>query len=507
MVEDMPTPQRIRGRWRHGCPLLLGVSLIAACAPPARPPQFAPQEQAPLAGTPTGNGSWPQDEWWKRYHDPQLDRLMDLATRDSPDLQQAQARYTAAQRAVDAQEAQLNPQVRGYLDVAHAYSKIDTHMPADAAASSQSIHISPKHHWANDGLGAALFTWDLDLWGKQKAAVAQAIGQANAAKAERAMAANSLHYSVARSYFDWQSQQARLALARQAAQHASAYRALEAMRVHAGLDDPQMLDRADAQVAEQLRNQAALEGASALDVAQLAAVAGVSAQALGTLQAYALPSTNADIPPYAGLELIARRPDIVASRWQIEASVKGIDSARAAYYPDVSLLALGAYLRLYPNLGSGMRANALLGNVGASMNLPIFSGGRLKAQLESQQAQLDEAVASYNRTVVQAAHDVAEQIATLQQLRAEQTQIERQLADVDSQNRRADRRRHQGLDDDRTWLGLQLQLDQQRDAQVQLNGQLLATHLGLIYALGGGYHDANVPALPAGGATAQDASQ
>jgi outer membrane protein TolC len=109
--------------------------------------------------------------------------------------------------------------------------------------------------------------------------------------------------------------------------------------------------------------------------------------------------------------------------------------------------------------------------------------------------------------VVQAAHDVAEQIATLQQLRAEQTQIERQLADVDSQNRRADRRRHQGLDDDRTWLGLQLQLDQQRDAQVQLNGQLLATHLGLIYALGGGYHDANVPALPAGGATAQDASQ
>jgi multidrug efflux system outer membrane protein len=336
--------------------------------------------------------------------------------------------------------------------------------------------------------------------------VAQAIGQANAANAERAMAANSLHYSIARTYFDWQSQQARLALARQAAQTAATYRSLVAMRVHAGLDDPQMLDRADAQLAGQLRNQASLDGASALDVAQLAAIAGVSAKELGALQARTLPAPDTDVPPYAGLELIARRPDIVAGRWQIEASVKGIDSARAAYYPDVSLLALGAYLRMYPNLGSGTRANMTLGNFGASMSLPIFSGGRLKAQLETRQAELDSAVASYNRTVVQAAHDVAEQIATMQQLQAEQTQVERQLADVGAQNQRADHRRRQGLDDDRTWLGLQLQLDQQRDTQVQVSSQLLAANLGLIYALGGGYRDSNVPPLP-NGAAAQDASR
>jgi NodT family efflux transporter outer membrane factor (OMF) lipoprotein len=507
MVTGIGTAQRTCHPFWQGGLIFLGVSLIAACAPPARPPQFAPRQQAPLAGTPTGTANWPQEQWWKRYHDPQLDRLMALATRDSPDLQQAQARYTAAERAVDAQKAQLNPQVRGYFSGAHAYSKIVTHaQPSGGSSGAQSINLNPRHSWANDGLAAALFTWDLDLWGKQKDAVAQAIGQANAAKAERAMAANSLHYNVARTYFDWQSQQARLQLAEQAAQDASTYRSLVAMRVHAGLDDPQMLDQADAQLAARQRDIATLQGASSLDLVQLAAVAGVSAQELGALQAHALPVPDTDVPPYAGLELIARRPDIVANRWQIESSIKGIESARAAYYPDVSLLALGAYLRMYPNLGSGTRANIGLGNVGASVSLPIFSGGRLKAQLESRQADLDDAVATYNSTVVQAAHDVAQQIATMQQLQAEQVQTDRQFADVSAQNQRADRRRQRGLDDDRNWLSLQMQLAQQRDAQVQVSSQLLTANLALIYALGGGYHDTHAPTLPSGPA-AQDASR
>lgn len=507
MVTGMATAQRMRRHLRQESLVLLGVSLIAACAPPARPPQFAPRSQVPLAGTPTGTANWPQEQWWKRYHDSQLDRLMALATRDSPDLQQAQARYTAAERAVDTQKAQLNPQVRGYVSGAHAYSKVVAHaQPGSGTTGSQGLSLPTRHSWSNDGLAAALFSWDLDVWGKQKDAVAQAIGQANAAKAECAMAANSLHYNVARTYFDWQSQQARLQLARQAAQDAATYRKLVALRVHAGLDDPQRLDQADARVAEQQRNIASLEGASSLDLVQLAAVAGVSMQELGSLQARALPVPDTNVPPYAGLELIGRRPDIVANRWQIEASVKGIDAARAAYYPDVSLLALGAYLRAFPNLGSGTRANVGLGNVGASVSLPIFSGGRLKAQLESQQAELDNAVATYNSTVVQAAHDVAQQIATLQQLHAQQLQTDRQLADVSTQNQRADRRRRQGLDDDRTWLGLQMQLAQQRDAQVQVSSQLLTANLALIYALGGGYHDRGVPDLPAG-PTAQDASR
>lgn len=422
---------------------------------------------------------------------------MELATQNSPDLQQAEARYEIAGRAVDAQRAQLNPQVRGLLDGSHAYNKVGIHaQPSSAPGPLQNLDISPKHSWSNSGLAAALFTWDLDLWGKQKDAIAQAAGEANAMRADQAMAANSLHYGVAKAYFDWQSAQARVQLAHASTAAAVQFRSLQQLRVQAGLDDPQQLDRADAQLADQRRSQAMLEGQSALDLAQLAAVVGVSERELGELKAQPWPHVDPGIPPDASLALLARRPDIVASRWEIEASIQGIDEARAAYYPNVSLMGLGAFLRLYPNLGSGTNANLTLGSIGPSVSLPIFSGGRLKAQVETSQAQLDAAVASYNHAVVQAAHDVAEQVLTLQQIQAVQTQQDQQVSDVTRQSDRAGQRRQRGLDDDRTWLGLQLQLNQARDSQLQLDDQLMSTHLALIYALGGGYRDTGLPTLP-----------
>lgn len=501
MARDLSRRGR-RGAWcRRSALTALTAALavaLAACAPPVRPPSFAPREQVPLAGLPQGMAGWPAPAWWQRYQDPQLDRLVALAMRGSPDLQAAEARYRSAMRAVDAQKAQLNPQVQGMLAGGHGYSDIDVKGAAPGASgSAQGFELNPGRSWSNAGVAGALAQWDLDLWGKQKAAVAAAVGQARAAEAERATAANSIQYNLAATYFDWQALQARLAVAGEAERSAAKLRQLVALRVHAGLDDPQNLDQADAQLAEQRRAKAMLAGSASLDLAQLAAIAGVSPAELGTLQPRPLPVADTSLPGDARLGLIARRPDIVAARWQIEAASRGIDQARKAYYPDVSLMALGGFLRSYPDLGSGTRTDLTLGNIGPSVSLPIFSGGRLKAQFENAQAQLDSAVANYNRTVVQAAHDVAQQILTLQQLQAVQQQQQRELAASQSQQQRAAHRRQQGVEDDRPWLNSQLQLDQQRDAQLQLQGQLLASNLSLIHALGGGYHSDALPALPA----------
>ncbi|HEX7815447.1 efflux transporter outer membrane subunit [Dyella sp.] len=495
--------RRMRG-WRSPIAVMCaGVSFavalaLTACAPEVRPPAFVPHDTVPLAGLPTGQAGWPEPEWWKSYGDRQLDRLMELAMRGSPDLEQAQARYRAAAVAVDTQRAQLKPQVQGLLNGAHGYSDVDLHGQAPGASgSAQGIELSPGHSWSNSGVAGALFRWDLDLWGKQKAAVAAAVGQANAAQAERATVASSLQYNIAATYFDWQATQARLGVAHEAEATAGAYRDLVNKRVHAGLDDPQMLDTADAQLAQQRRATVMLEGIASLDLAQIAALAGVSPQELGALSPRPLPQPDAELPPDARLGLIARRPDIVAARWQIEAASRGIDQARAAYYPDISLSALAAYLRIYPNLGSGERTDLTIGNIGPSVQLPIYSGGRLRAQFESSQAQLDSAVASYNHTVVQAAHDVAQQVLTLRQIDAARHQQDQELAARSQLAARADKRRRQGIDDDRQYLSGLLQVDQQRDTQLQLKSQMLSTDLSLIHALGGGYRADNVPALPA----------
>ena len=472
--------------------------VLGACAPPVRPPSFVPRDEVPLAGLPTGRAGWPEPEWWHRYGDPQLDRVVELAMRGSPNLEQAEARYRAATRAVESARAELNPQVRGLVGGSHGYSDVTLRgqvpgMPGNA----QGFQLSPGHSWSNSGVAGALATWDLDIWGKQKDAVSAAVGQARAAEAERASAAASLQYNVANTYFDWQAQQARLAVAKHAAESAAQYRELVELRVHGGLDDPTTLDQADSQLAQQRRAVAQLEGAASLDLVQLAALAGASPAQLGSLSPVPLPTPDTQLPQDARLGLLARRPDIAAARWQIEASSRQIDQARKAYYPDVSLMALGAFLRTYPNLGSGTRTDLTLGNIGPSVQLPIFSGGRLKAQYESAQAQLDTAVAQYDGAVVQAAGDIAQGVATLRMLDAQREQQDRQFDAAEAQKRKAGDRRSKGLIDDRNWLNADMQLDQQRDARLQLMSQMLSANLTLIHALGGGYHADDLPALPA----------
>jgi len=500
-----PNPRRRGG----GLPaaLLAGVLCLSACAPAVRPPSFTPREEVPLAGLPTGQAGWPEAAWWKRYGDPQLNRVVELAMRGSPNLEQAEARYRAAMRAVDSAKAELNPQVRGLLSGTHGYSDVTLSGQAPGASgTAQRIELSPGHSWSNSGAAGALATWDLDLWGKQKDAVAAAVGQARAAEAERASAATSLQYNVVNTYLDWQAQRARLDVARHVVRSAEDYRSLVELRVKHGLDDPTAQDQADVQLAQQRGNVAQLEGASQLDLVQLAALAGVSPRELGTLEAVALPTPDVQLPPDARLGLLARRPDIAAARWQIEASAKNIDQARKAYYPDVSLTGLGAFLRTYPDLGSGTRTDLALANIGPSIQLPIFSGGRLKAQYETAQAQLDTAVAQYDGAVVQAAGDVAQGIATLQMLDAQRAQQDRQYDATVAQKTKAGDRRSKGLIDDRDWLRADMQVDQQRDARLQLTSQMLSANLSLIHALGGGYYADDLPALP-GGTAAKEATR
>ncbi|UPG85874.1 TolC family protein [Luteibacter aegosomatis] len=198
-------PFRTRRSSGGPCIVVVAAALsLAACAPPVRPPAFVPREEVPLAGLPTGQAGWPPAEWWRRYGDGQLDRVIALAMRGSPDMEQAEARYRAALRAVDSAKAELNPQVRGLLSGNHGYNDVTLRGQAPGATgSAQGFQLSPGSSWSNSGAAGALATWDLDLWGKQKDAVAAAVGQARAAEAERASAATSLQYNVVNTYFDW----------------------------------------------------------------------------------------------------------------------------------------------------------------------------------------------------------------------------------------------------------------------------------------------------------------
>jgi multidrug efflux system outer membrane protein len=482
-------------RCRVVVPVALLLVLAACATPPARlgPPTL--RDEAPLAGlnAPTRAG-WPQAQWWQAYADPQLDALVAQAMRQAPDLALAQSRVHSAEQSARLAAAQVGVSINGQAQVAR--QRISEH----GLIPSQFLGFN----WYNQADLGVQLQYDFDWWGKQRAAIEAALDQTRAAEAQRSAAALAIQYAVADTYFGWQADQARLQLADQAVRVQQQLTAIAQLRVKQGVDLPDDAQTATAQLAATRELQVALAGSAQIRRAALASLLGIAPAELPALQPQPLPPVDSALPASSGLDLLARRPDIAASRWQVEAALKQTDVARAQFYPDLGISAMAGLssIDLGKLLTSGSRVFALT----PALHLPIFNNGQLQANYGISRAQLDSAVAQYNSTVVSAARDVATQALSAQQTAARRQQ---QLAQVHAGEQllaNAQARQRQGVRDAREALGAQAQLLQQRDAATQLHAQALATDLSLIKALGGGYRRPAAPASHTGHTAAATSS-
>jgi multidrug efflux system outer membrane protein len=452
---------------------------LAGCAAPAK--LLAPdlRDDVPLAGlqAPERTG-WPAAQWWRQYHDPQLDDLMDRATRQSPDLAMAQSRVAQAEQSARLAAAQLGLSVNGSAQVAR--QRLSDH----GLIPSQFLGFS----WYNQADLGAQLKYDFDWWGKKRATLEAALDQAHAAEAQRSAAALALQYAVADTYYGWQADQARLQLAEQALATQRRFSRIADLRVRQGVDLPDEAQKARAQLAAVQEMRAALEGSAKIRRASLASLLGVAPEQLPDLQPRPLPRVDEGIPANAALDLIARRPDIAASRWQVEAALRQTDAARAEFFPDFSISAMAGLSSI--DLGKLFTAGSRTFSLTPALHLPIFNGGALKANYGVSKAQLDAAIAQYDSTVLTAAREVATQALGAQQIAARRAA---QRTRVDAQRQllaKAQARAAQGVRDARESLAAEAQWLQQRDAAVQLQAQAVATDLALVKALGGGYRDA-----------------
>src|SRR5262249_29980952 len=152
---------------------------------------------------------------------------------------------------------------------------------------------------------------------------------------------------------------------------------------------------------------AAIEESIAQARNQLAALIGA-----GPDRGLALnPPSNAQLkafglPANLGADLIGRRPDVAAARWRAQAAGAGITQARAQFYPNVNLTAFIGVQSL--GLEQLTQSGSDIGQIGPAISLPLFQGGKLRANLNRAEAARDEAVASYQDAIVRALHDVAD---------------------------------------------------------------------------------------------------
>ncbi|HLW23574.1 MAG TPA: efflux transporter outer membrane subunit [Steroidobacteraceae bacterium] len=462
----------------------IALVLLSGCAGlPPKPPAAQLPREVPLSPPPESSigGHWPMTRWWTRYADSTLDALIDQALRDAPSIATAHARYLNARQAVSVASAASGAQVQANADVSRQ------------RLSSNGL-FSPSllgFDWYNQhDLGLSV-SYTFDWWGKQRATVEASLDEAHAAQAERSAAALLLASSIADTYFAWQADQARIELARAREQTIGREREIAAARVEAGVAPPDELDRTEQSLASAREQLAELEGSAALRVVALAGLLGCSTAELPPLHARSLPAIDAALPDDVRIDLIARRADITASRWRVEAAEEDRRSARADFFPNVSINALIGVQSI--DAGKLLEYSSRVPGAGAALHLPIFDAGRLKARYGASDAAVNAAVASYRDTLVAAAREVANEATTLNRLAAERAQHLRALEAAAALKASAAARVAQGVVDPRTelsatesWLG-------ERDALVELDAAVLAANIGLTQALGGGFERSAQP--------------
>ncbi len=460
----------------HRALLLAGVVSLAACAnfsgihPHA---QALTAEQLNLQGTAKTDIS---AQWWESFGDAQLNRLVADALANSPSLRVAQTRLERVQAAQDSLRGSEGPQVNASLDMTRQRFSATSIYPPPLGGSVRNIGTLQ--------LGAS---WELDFFGKNRAALNAALGQEQAALADAQAARMLLASSVARTYFQLVRIEAQLGIAKRTLAQREQNRNLVQDRVTAGLDTELELQTSAGALPEarlqievwQEQKQWALNALAALTSKPNTALALVI-PAQTAIKSVAL---SASMP----MDLLARRPDIAAAKQRVRAASSEIDVAKAQFYPNINLIAFTGLSAI--GFDKLTDAGSEQWGVGPAIRLPIFDGGRLRANLRSRTADLDAAIESYNGVVIDAVHDVADQIASTQAIQKQQAEQTQAQASAETAFSIATQRYQAGLGTYLHVLAAETAVLAQRRQAADLQARGLDTQVQLMRALGGGYQD------------------
>jgi len=439
--------------------LALVLVLPAACSHPAQgsgaplalPAKFTDHPSVALADAETVHR-----HWWQSFKSPELDALEQKALAGNPDLEAAVARMEQAQGGRAVAAAPLAPSVNLQAEAATRDSGPFGARPSIAAVAS----------------------YEVDFWGRNRARARAARSRAEAARFDRDTLAMTLTASVASSYFNVRSLRARLALARRIAADARhTLRLVEAQR--------QVGTGSDLQVQLQRNLLAGFDQAAASIERQieqeqhtLAILVGLPPEGFHVAPEGSPEPATPTFGPDTPLQLLAQRPDIAAAEARLAAARLDVKSARAAFLPSLSLTAVAGLLAT---------PAASVAVLGGSLGQPLFTNGALGGQLKIQKARQAELLAAYRATVLGALRDVEDALSEQAWLERENEAADRAVATSSRAAFLADAQYQLGAADYLTVLTSKRSWYQAEDAKAQIHARRLQAVVMLCRALGGGF--------------------
>ena len=420
------------------------------------------------------------ERWWTSFNEPPLTALIDEALVNNLDLHVAMARVDAARAQVTLARSNLYPTVNVGVDAGRSrVSRVGpSPIPQGFPATGDDYRL---------GLNAS---YELDLWGKYRAASRAAQNDVLATEFARETVRTAIAAEVARAYFGLLAADAQLRLLRDTLTLRNETVRLQTDRAEAGVIGDYDLSQAKAERAAVIADIAAAERAVALNESALAALTGRSPKEVFA-PAIARTETRSallDVPTIAaGLpsDMLERRPDIRQLEKSLAAASLRIDRARADYFPSISLTgALGTESTALGNLFSG---SSLFWSLGAGLLQPLLNLNTIDANVQTATARREELVANYRQTVQAAFKDVHDALATNRTTREALAAETERSANLQQAYNLSDIRYKAGYSPYLEVLDAQRQLLQAQTLQILAARDVRLAVVDLAKALGGGW--------------------
>jgi outer membrane protein, multidrug efflux system len=461
--------------------VLLSISAYRQATPAKKSKHKTKQPQVELPetwSTPPAEGISTQTtqlkEWWKNFHDSQLDALVEQALSANTDLKIASARVNEVRAIRGIANSARYPTIEQNTVIARRRAVVQT--PTAIGAVENSVF--------QIGFDAS---WELDFFGGVRNSVKAATAEVAAAEESRRDVLVTLVAEVARNYVALRGYQRQLDVARNNITTQRDTRDLTAVRAKAGLATELDVSRAEAQLAFTESVVPELEGAIANTAHRIAVLLGKPPGALlANLQTAApIPTTPAEIPVGLPSELLRRRPDMRRAEAEIVAQTARLGVAKSELYPKFQLTGLlGRTATSFGGLTLG------LGNffsIGPSVRLPIFNGGRIRSNIRAEDARLDQAILLYEDTLRRSLEEVENSLTSYQREREQRVQLEKAVVS----NRRSVELARElytaGLSDFLSVLEAQNALYTSEDELAQSEAGVNINLVALYKALGGGW--------------------
>ncbi len=422
-------------------------------------------------------GGWPDRDWWKGFEDPTLSSLIESALEFSPTLLKAESNLKSAY--------QVALQVKSKLFPTVAFDADDNWQHVSRYGVLRGFIPQVYPPVLNETKLGLNFNYEFDFWGKNRALFKAALGQADAEFAERLQAELVLTTSIAYTYAETQLLLKKRALLQKMENNLNEISAIRIKRK--AIDNALIQLQASSNSLDTAASLVQIDQVIAAHIHKLKALSGQNQDSEIEITSRALNPLVLALPENLSLDLIARRPDLIAQKARVESASKEISAAKTDFYPNINLSAFfGLDSFFWDKLFTKKSYN---GFVAPALHLPIFTAGRLKAQLSEKVDRFNEAVYAYDELILKAAQEAADAVTNIHRFCKETEVREESQQVVRKQFELTERRMQNAIDDRISYLNAYNALIEMEltFTEVEYGKQLAA--IDLIRVLGGGFHE------------------